>query len=633
MKTIISLCILWISIAPMHCQSVSKGDEKKFAEAVEKRKSGEADKAIKILNKLLEKYPEDIDILTEKGVLYVQEENDSLAIESFQKAWDVDPNASYRLTYTLANLYKKTDQYKEALSKLEHLKTFDKIRPGQLALADKLRSEVYFTEYAKANPKEIELERLSANINTDASEYLPAFSADGQTLIYTTRAGRQEDFYISSFDGESFTTGIPMDGLNTSQNEGAHCLSPDGEYLFFTGCHMEGSQGGCDLYITTKQDGEWIKPVNMGPNVNSREWDAQPSLSPDGKRLYFTSERKGGLGKSDIWYVDFKDGSWGKPINAGDVINTAGNEASPYIHLDGQTLYFRSDGHVGMGDYDLFLSRWDKNEWGEVENLGYPINSAGSEGALSVSTDGQYAYYASDIENDNLDIFRFKLPEELKPQKVTYFKAQILDAETQEPMKAVVEVYDVIAQETYMSDITNQQGYLLASVPERSQYSIHVSAPDYIFYSDNISWTDTTSVNKPQEITILLQKIKAPEVIASNKKETAPVILKNIFFESGSDKLLSSSDFEIIKLSNILQESPEAKIRITGYTDNVGSEEDNQILSLNRATSVKNALIEKGIDASRIMVQGLGETNPIDTNDTEEGRKNNRRTEFALIRA
>lgn len=633
MKTLISLCIVWMSLAPIHCQSLSKADEKKFAEAVEKRKTGESEKALKILDKLLEKNPESIDFLTEKGVIYVQENNDTLAIESFQKAWDIDPNDSYRLTYTLANLYKKTDNYDEALSMLKHLKTFDKIRPAQLALADKLRSEVYFTQDAKANPQEIELERLSANINTEFSEYLPAFSADGQTLIYTTRDNRQEDFYISYFDGENFSQGTPLLDLNTSNNEGAHCLSPDGEYLFFTGCHMQDSQGGCDLYITTKQDSQWIKPVNMGPTVNSRNWDAQPSLSPDGKRLYFASERKGGKGKSDIWYVDFKDGKWGQPINAGDAINTEGNEASPYIHLDGQTLYFRSDGHVGMGDYDLFLSRWDKNEWGEAQNLGYPINSTGSEGALSVSTDGKYAYYASDVDNDNTDIFRFELPEELKPQKVTYFKAQVFDAESKDPMKAVVEVYDIVADEKYMSDMTNSAGYLLASVPERSQYSIHVSAAGYIFYSDNIVWQDTTSVNSPQELKIYLQKIEKPVVATNNKKETAPVILRNIFFETGSDQLLSSSDFEINKLSKILEESPEAKIRITGYTDNVGSDADNQTLSLNRATSVKNALIEKSIDASRIMVQGLGEANPIDTNDTEEGRKNNRRVEFALIRA
>lgn len=633
MKTIITLCIIWLSLSPINCQSISKAENKKLQEAIAFRKVGETEKAIKILDKLLEKNPDNMDLLMEKGIVYVNSKNDTMAIESFEKAFEQNPMASFRLTYTLANLYKNTDQYDAALAKLDHLKTFDNIRPKQLLQAERLKKEVYFTQDAKAHPKEINLERLSANINTGSSEYLPAFSADGETFIYTSRTGRQEDFYQSNYDGEQFSMGIPLEGLNTSQNEGAHCLSADGEYLFFTGCHMEGSQGGCDLYITTKQDGQWIKPINMGPNVNSRNWDAQPSLSPDGKRLYFASDRTGTKGKSDIWYVDFVDGKWGKPINAGDAINTAGDEASPYIHLDGQTLYFRSDGHVGMGDYDLFMTRWDNNAWGEAQNLGYPINTTTSEGALSVSTDGRYAYYASDVDNDNLDIFRFELPEELKPQKVTYFKAQILDAATEEPMKAVVEVYDVVAKETYMSDITNQQGILLASVPERSQYSIHVSAPGYIFYSDNISWSDTTSVNKPQEIKILLQKIKAPEVVTSNKKETTPVILKNIFFESGLSELLPSSDFEINKLNNILTESPDSKIRIVGYTDNVGSDEDNQLLSLSRAEAVKDALIGKGINASRIMVQGLGEANPIDTNDTEEGRKNNRRVEFALIRA
>ena len=633
MKLLISICIIWMSLAPMHCQSLSKSEEKKFVEAKHHKKAGDYDKAIKVLDKLLEKNPDNFQFLTEKGLVYTLSENDELAIESFEKAWELDPNVSVKLNYTLASLYNKTDQYDEALAKLNHLKSISNLKPEQLAQADRFISEIHFTRDAKANPKEIDLERLSTNINTENSEYLPAFSADGQTMIYTTRIGRQEDFYISEYDGETFTQGTPLSDLNTQSNEGAHCLSPDGEYLFFTGCHMPDSQGGCDLYITMKKDGQWIKPVNMGPVVNSRKWDSQPSLSPDGKRLYFASDRKGGKGKSDIWHVEFKNGSWGKPINAGDSINTEGNEASPFIHLDGQTLYFRSDGHIGMGDYDLFLSRWENNSWGEAQNMGYPINSPGSEGALKVSTDGSYAYYASDVDSDNLDIFRFELPKDLRPQKVSYFKAQVLDAETKEPIKAMVEVYDITADQSYMSDATNQDGYLLASIPERSQYSIYVSAPDYVFYSDNISWQDTTSVNEPQELKIYLQKIAKPVVATNNIKETAPVILKNIFFESGSDQLLSSSDFEISKLSKILMDSPESKVRIIGYTDNVGSEEDNQILSLNRATSVKNALIEKGIDASRIMVQGLGEANPIDTNETELGRQNNRRTEFALIRA
>lgn len=623
--------MLWISIYPSTCQSLSNSDKKKFSQAVESKKSGQHDKALKSLDKLIEKYPDDLTLFTEKGMIYMELRNDSLAIENFEQAWAIDPNDSYRLTYTLASLYKNNDRYDDALSKLAHFQTFKEVRPAQKTLAQRLEKEIHFTREAKANPKEIELERLSANINTEESEYLPAFSADGQTLIYTRKENRQEDFYISSFDGENFSTGLPLTDLNTSLNEGAHCISPDGEYIFFTGCHMEGSQGGCDLYITTKKEGQWIKPINMGSMVNSREWDAHPSLSPDGKRLYFASERSGGKGKSDIWYVDFKDGKWTQPLNAGDKINTAGNEESPYIHLDGQTLYFRSDGHIGMGDHDLFLARWENNAWGGVQNLGYPINTAGSEGALTVSTDGKYAYYASDAGVDHLDIFRFELPEELRPQRVTYFKARILDADTKEAMKASVEVFDINANQTYLSDVTNQQGILLASIPERSKYSIHVSAPDYVFYSDNIVWSDSSSVNNPQELIIYLDKIKIPEV-GTAKKETAPVILKNIFFESGSDQLLDISSFEINKLATILNESPEIKIRITGHTDNVGGEEDNQVLSLNRATAVKNALVEKGIDTERVIVQGLGEAKPIDSNDTEFGRQNNRRVEFVLIR-
>lgn len=629
MKKVLSILLVCGMIVPLASQTLSSSDTKKFNDAVSKRKMGEMDKALKILDKLILKYPENQNLFLEKGVLYIDQKDQESAAEYFEAAWELDPSASHRLSYTLATLYKDLDRFDESLEKLQHFYTFKNVRPAQMEIAKKLEQQIYFTEEAKANPVDITLERLSDNINTSNSEYLPSFTADGKTLIYTSRAGKQEDFYISSIDTSGFLPGVPLTDLNTDQNEGAHCISPDGLYLFFTACHIPGNIGGCDLYITTKKEGAWIKPINMGPEVNSRNWDAQPSLTPDGKRLYFASERKGGLGKSDIWYVNFENGKWSKPINAGPEINTKENESSPFIHLDGQSLYFRSDGHIGLGSYDLFLSRLENELWGEPQNLGYPINSTGNDGALNVSNDGKYAYYASDMDGEDLDIYRFELPEHLKPKAVTYFKALVIDNESKEVLTARIEVFDVANDKKYLTSQTNDNGEVLATIPEGSEYSIHVSAKDYIFYSENISWVDSTSVNNPQEIIIELEKISVPE---KTKKETKPVILKNIFFASGSSELLATSNFEIEKLVSILENASESRIRIMGHTDNVGSETDNNKLSLDRANAVKAALTSKGIDAARIIAKGMGESQPIDSNETEEGRSNNRRTEFVLIR-
>lgn len=622
----IILCLLFITSCSIS-QNLNKADDKKMKEIIALRKSGDYLKAEKNLNKLLEKYPDNQDLYLEQGILFTEQKMISEATEAFQTAWDLDPKSSHRLTYTLASLYLEDEKYDKALEMLEHFHTFENVREAQKKSADRLKKQIYFTQDAKAHPLEIELELLSPSINSPNSEYLPAFTADGETLIFTRRINRQEDFYLSQKTDSTFSEAVPLNSLNTGNNEGAHCLSPDGNYLFFTGCHREDSQGGCDLYITTKKDGMWIEPINLGPTVNSQKWDAQPSLSPDGKRLYFASERNGGIGKSDIWYVNIENGKWSKPINAGPTINTTEDEASPFIHLDGQTLYFRSNGHVGMGDYDIFLSRWTGNEWGEIKNLGYPINNSGSEGALSVSPNGEYAYYASDADSDNLDIYRFGLPEELRPKAVSYFKALVLDSETEQPLNARIEVFNITTDKMFFSSTTNEEGTVLSSILLENDYLIHVSANGYNFYSENIPKTMGTS-SDPTTIIIKLEKLVVEEVLV---KESEPVILKNIFFESGSSDLLETSSFEINKLVKLLTDTPEYQIRIMGHTDNVGSETDNQQLSLARAQAVKSALVSKGISSDRIVAKGMGESIPLTSNDTEEGRQQNRRTEFVLI--
>ncbi len=632
---VLLIAIFSCLVAVTSSAQLSSSENKKLTTAVQNRKAGEFEKAAKVIDKLLSKYPDHQELLLEKGMIYLNQNNMADALEPLERAWELAPESSYKLTFTLVNIYMDQDRHDDALNMLSHFMNFKNLRPKEIETARKLGDQILFIKKAMANPVPFDPEKLSDKINTDDSEYLPAFTADGETLIFTRRIGRQEDFYLSFFDGENFVDAIPLEELNTGNNEGAHCISPSGKHIFFTACDRQGSIGGCDLYITLKKDGVWVEPINLGPGVNTRAWDAQPSLSPDGNRLYFASTRKGGLGKSDIWYIDLINGVWTDPINAGPAINTDGNEESPFIHLDGETLYFRSDGHLGMGKHDIFLSRKVNGEWSKAENLGYPINTKADEGALTVSTDGMTAYYASDVDNEtpHLDILKFELPEEMRPKPASFFKATVFDKVTKAIIpNAFVEIFDLGANKTFNKDKVDENGQVIASIPNGQGFAIHVEAPGYLFFSRNLNWQDSIFTYDAKAIDLYLEPIPA---VAEDESapiiESAPVILNNIFFESGSADLLISSNHEIEKLAALLKEKEDLKIRIIGHTDNVGNDEDNMSLSFKRANEVKKALVFRGIDILRIDAEGKGESMPIADNDTPEGRQANRRTEFVLI--
>ncbi len=611
---------------------MKSGDQKKFDKAKQKRNAKDFETALKLLTDLVADYPENIELHIEKGTTHLMDQNENKAIESFEQAIELDPKHSFRLWFTLANLYKSNDRFGEANWALEQFFTFDKLRPKQIEKGERLKKEIAFVKQAKIDSLPIKIERLPNTINTLASEYLPAFTADGQTIYYTQRNGNNEDLFIAQIENDSFHLGIPLDSLNTPENEGAHCITPDGQYLFFTGCGFKHGFGSCDIYITRFVNGDWIDPVNMGEKINSSAWESQPSLSPDGKRLFFSSERNGGIGGRDIWVADFSNGKWQTPVNLGPTINTTADESTPFIHHDNKTLYFRSDGHIGMGKNDLFFSKQNQDSWSTPINLGYPINTKGEEGALAVSTDGKYAYFASDegnLEND-LDIFRFELPESLKPEPVSYVKILVKDALSLAPIIAKLTIQDLATDIEYAKVISNESGLLLTTLPAGKNFSIYVEKKDYIFYSENFTSIDTGTVMKPVEVEVLLQKIPKIELVEESK-ESKPVILNNIFFETGSAVLKQASNFELNKLIKVLENNANANIRILGHTDDVGDPASNLALSKQRAESVSQYLITNGIAKERISALGKGETQPIDTNETEEGKKNNRRVEFVLF--
>ena len=611
-------------------EDLSKKDKKKYDKALQHIKNKKFEKALNDVKTVIFNNPNFVEGQLKLINLYLKNKNDSLAVNHLMYVIDNSLSRRPDVRMTLVDELENMDRYEEALSYIKPLTSLDKLNPKHKKIVKRRYEELKFRSYAYANPVEFDPEPISRSINTDKSESLPAFNADGSIMIYTSidlSAGRNshEDLYISyvNQNGE-FSKGTSIDELNTFENEGAHTFSQDGTTVIFTACNRPDSYGGCDLYISFFKNGKWSKAYNMGPNINSRYAEKQPSLSPDNKTLFFSSTRRGGLGKEDIWKVSFESGNWGKPQNLGSTINSKGNEGSPYLHPDNQTLYFRSDGHIGLGGYDLFLSRKENNSWSKPQNLGYPINSKTNDGALFVDLSGNYAYYTSDkfTEGKHLDILKFKLPEEVKPQPVSYLKVIVNDISSQKRIDAKVAITNHDNYKAhYFSSTLN--GY--TTVINKGHYAVNISKENYIFHSENIQIDSSATHFDPIIYEIDLKPIEKETI------DSSPTILKNIFFKSGSADLLDISNTEIENLYQLLIDRPDIRIQIIGHTDNIGKDLDNESLSLNRAKSVYNALIQKGIDASRLSYVGKGESEPIASNDTEEGRQTNRRTTFIII--
>jgi len=577
------------------------------------------EKAIDIDKKFIEAHAQLADVLRMRHIYQP-------AITHFLKVIELDPEYNRSVYLKVGDSEISSAMYEPALHHLEKYLTYPGITAQNMAYAQKLIADCKFSIQALTHPVAFVPVNMGAEINTAADEYLPVATADEGTLIFTRKIDNNEDFYKSNKLNNKWQSAVYLsDIINTSAyNEGAQSISQDGKYLFFTGCNRPDGLGRCDIYIAQKKGDDWAKPFSLSAPVNTSGWEAQPSISADGRTLYFVSNRKGGYGGYDIWKSNLTDKGWGAPENMGPEINTAYDEQSPFIHPDDSTFYFCSNGWPGMGGKDLFVSRLGKDgKWAKPENLGYPINSSGDENGLTLTANGSYAFFSSNNLKGfgGYDIYTFELPPNLRPNLVTYVKGTVADKKTKAPLEAAVEIIDLQKNTPVYQDYSSEEaGEFLATLSAGKNYGLNISREGYLFYSDNFSLIGLKD-KKAFNLSVLLSPIEV-----GNK-----VILKNIFFDTNKFELKAESKAELQKLIEFLQLNKTIRIEISGYTDDVGTHQVNVALSEKRANAVYQYLSASGITASRLVYKGYGEDQPIAPNTSEDNRALNRRTEFMII--
>jgi tetratricopeptide (TPR) repeat protein len=635
MKHLIPALMLLILQLPARGQGydpakVGKKAAAAYQKALQIASDGQYRAAIGWVDQAIAAEPRFVDAYLSKAGLHGELKEYVLAVEQYEKAFALDSpyTAEYRLPYAI-NLA-GTGAFSKARFALETFLSTPGLDERSRKAASYRLDCMNFAESVDSLKKDrnyvFSPRNLGDSINTTDSEYFPALTIDGKTLVFTRRlGGRNEDFFMSHNHPEGWSSAGALNGeINSPLNEGAQTLSLDGQLLFFTGCNFPDGYGNCDLYFSIRTRTGWSLPKNMGEFINTEAWESAPSLSPDKRELYFASSMQGGLGGSDIWVTRRGyDGQWSEPENLGPGINTSGNESSPFIHADNQTLYFTSNGHRGYGGDDLFLTRRQPDgSWGKPENLGFPINTIENEGSMIVSSDGRTAFYASDRADSRggLDLYTFELREDVRPVSTLWVEGQVLDSLTKAGLPSAVELVDLSSGRRLSRIQTDEEGYYLMPLPLGSDYAFHVNRKGYLFFSGNFPFSARVP-DSTYRMDIPLQAVK----------KDAQITLRNIFFATGDFSLRPESAAELDIIVRWLQENPGVRIRINGHTDNVGQASENMTLSTRRARSVTEYLQSKGIAPERLNFQGFGATRPVAPNTDETGRSRNRRTELEVI--
>jgi outer membrane protein OmpA-like peptidoglycan-associated protein/tetratricopeptide (TPR) repeat protein len=619
-----------------------------FETAMQKLQTGDKTAALTAFTQAVESTPNFIDAHIQRASILRQLNLMEEAEKAFEKALALDATYDSRVIYGLALVENQLKKFEEAA---QHFESYANSRNADPKMAEKAKdlalkarsampavpTKIIPTTAGKEEVTMTEPKSIGLNINDPASsQYFPALTADGEMLIFTRATGLviggNEDFFFSKKRNGEWQKAEAISDLNTNQSEGAQCVSADGQVMYFSACGRSDGKGSCDIYMTSYKNGQWEKARNV-EELNTYDWEALPSISADKRTLYFTSTRAGGLGGRDIWYTTLQNGKWSEAKNMGKPINTSGDDQAPFIHPDGQTMYFASTGHNGLGGFDILLSRKNLDgTWSQPENPGAPINTDKNEVSLSVSLDGKYAFFSRTRDNSSYsakeDIYYFQLQEKARPKLVTYVKATVRDAATKAPLSSSLKFIDANTRESIQTGETDNSGVFLVTLNVGKKYALTVSKQGYNYFSKEFDLTSTNlSLEKPYILDIeLVPFANVKSMPEANRNFT----LNNVNFATAQTEPLPESFNELDNLVQLMTTNPTLEVAIYGHTDNVGSASSNLSLSEKRAAAIKSYLISHGIAATRLSSRGFGETKPIDSNETEEGRARNRRTEFSI---
>ncbi|MEQ9403968.1 MAG: OmpA family protein [Cyclobacteriaceae bacterium] len=574
------------------------------------------------------------------GMTYAREEMHNEAIFAFRNLEKISPDYNSSFYYEIIKAYIATDQLTNAgFYAKKYLAKIPKT-PKNTRIEHRAKNRLIYASESvilREQPNTTSEPEPVDAVNSISGDYMPQVNPTGTRLYFTSvRQGGfdfrnenskpndyGEDIYFSNLKNDVWSTPQLLPApLNSTGNDFGSAFTGDGQMMVYVKCSETKGVGSCDLYITELNGTTWTEPVNMGNVVNSEDWESQPTISSDGNRIIFASTRSGGYGGADL-YMSEKNhlGDWGIPQNLGSTINTPLSDGSPYLAPDGKTLYYSTAGHPGFGGNDIFYSVFENNKWSKPENLGKPINSEGDDTNFSISASG-FGYMASSRRDENnFDLYKVELPDHLKPKPTAVVQGIVSNAESSEPLEALVLVEDLETGELLAVNKSNSEsGEYLVVLPAGRNYSVSASSEGYFFYSQSFELPKDTTY---QEITkdINLEPIK----------KGTKVVLNNIFFETGRAELKPISYVELNKAVKLLEENPSMIIEIGGHTDSQGSDANNLALSTRRAEAVVNYMVLAGLDKSRLQAKGYGETQPIADNTTKEGRAANRRTEFEIV--
>ncbi len=599
-------------------------------------------KAVENLEKAIAEYPNWPDALYYLGYSYSQVGKYDKSATTFAKLERADPKYTAYFYYLWARALEERKEWDESAKKYE---TFLAKYELTARRAGSRHRALWGLHYVTESPKLMKLPptmpepvNLGPGVNSDAAESAPTLDPTGRTLYLTSERksrlnidggndekGWGENIYRIEKTSTGWSTPeLLPEPINSKENDAAASFSGDGQTMVYVVCGAEGGVGSCDLYLATLEGTKWTNPRNLGNVVNSEEWDANPSITADGSAIFFVSQRPGGYGGSDI-YVTRKNrfGDWGVPANLGPTINTPFGEYRPFLSQDDKTFYFSSNGHPGLGDDDIFVSVLENGQWTEPRNLGAPLNSDKDDNAFTIGGSGEIGYFTSERAGGlgKGDVYQIAIPEAMRPKPTVVVSGIVTNATNKSPIGAWVLVEDIQSGDLVATYKSNEaSGKYLVVLPAGRDYSVSANRDGFFFHSERFTVPTEARFSE-------VKRDIALNPIARGSK----VVLNNVFFETGSATLSGDSRVELRKVVDLLTANRTVVIEVGGHTDNVGNEANNMRLSHNRAMAVREFLISAGIAADRVQAKGYGQTNPVGTNDTPEGRQANRRTELIII--